>query len=69
MDDQLMKEFVGIVTEELKDVHLKGNKIIRENSDEVFDIEHDPVITPYGIIITTMRFIIDNGEDLYDADN
>jgi len=69
MDDQLMKEFVGIVTEELKDVHLKGNQIIRENSDEVFDIEHDPVITPYGIIITTMRFIIDNGEDLYDADN
>jgi len=69
MDDQLMKEFVGIVTEELKDVHLKGNKIIRENSDEVFDIEHDPVITPYGIIITTMRFIIDDGEDLYDSDN
>ena len=69
MDDQLMKEFVGIVTEELKDVHLKGNRIIRENSDEVFDIEHDPVITPYGIIITTMRFIIDDGEDLYDSDN
>ncbi len=69
MDDQLMKEFVGIVTEELKDVHLKGNRIIRENSDEVFDIEHDPVITPYGIIITTMRFIIDDGEDLYGSDN
>ena len=69
MDDQLMKEFVGIVTEQLRDVHVAGNRLIRENSDEIIEQDMDPFITPYGIIITTMRFIIDDGEDLYDSDN
>lgn len=68
MDDQLMKEFVGIVTEQLRDVHVAGNRLIRENSTEVVEQDLDPFITPYGIIITTMRFIIDDGEEFYGTD-
>jgi len=65
--DDTMKEFVGIVTESLRDVHIAGNKLIRENSTEVLEAELDPLITPYGIIITTMKFIIDDGEEFFNG--
>jgi hypothetical protein len=62
-----MKEFIGIVTESLRDVHIATNKLIRENSTEVLEAELDPLITPYGIIITTMKFIIDDGEEFFNG--
>ena len=68
MDDQLMKEFVGIVTERLRDVHVAGNRLIRENSPDEIEQDLDPLITPFGIIITTIRLIIDDGEEYYGTD-
>ena len=65
--DDTMKEFVGIVTESLRDVHIAGNKLIRENSTEILEAELDPLITPYGIIITTMKFIVDDGEEFFNG--
>ena len=67
--DQEMKEFVDIVTTSLRDVHVKTNKILRENSTEVVEETLDPIVTPYGVIITTIQFIVDDGEEFYGTDN
>ena len=60
-----MKEFVDIVTTSLRDVHVRTNRVIRENTTEMIDAEIEPIVTPYGYIIATIRFVVDDGEDFY----